>query len=115
MVTWLTILCQAGLAAINSLAIWGNAPMEMPNNTRSKSIGKAKAAGEDIAPLIAEMDDIGAKLEEAKVEFKDIQDQLNNFFASMPNLPDDAVPEGLSKMIMLKCLSGVSLKRSTLR
>ncbi len=71
--------------------------LQNERNTRSKSIGKAKSAGEDIAPLIAEMDDIGAKLEVAKVEFKEVQDQLNDFFAGMPNLPDDAVPEGLSE------------------
>ena len=63
-------------------------------NTRSKSIGKAKAAGEDIAPLIAEMDELGAKLEEGKTELKSVQDQLNAMLAGIPNLPDDEVPEG---------------------
>lgn len=71
--------------------------LQNERNTRSKLIGKAKSSGEDIAPLIAEMDDIGAKLETAKVEFKELQDQLNDFFAGMPNLPDDAVPAGLSE------------------
>ena len=71
--------------------------LQNERNTRSKLIGKAKSSGEDIAPLIAEMDDIGAKLEAAKVEFKELQDQLNDFFAGMPNLPDDAVPAGLSE------------------
>lgn len=71
--------------------------LQNERNTRSKSIGKAKASGADIAPLIAEMDDIGVKLEAAKMEFKGVQDQLNNFFAGMPNLPDDAVPEGKSE------------------
>lgn len=71
--------------------------LQNERNTRSKSIGKAKAAGEDIAPLIAEMDSIGEKLETAKVEFKEVQDQLNHFFAGMPNIPDEAVPEGLTE------------------
>ncbi|MFT6904276.1 MAG: seryl-tRNA synthetase [Oleiphilaceae bacterium] len=71
--------------------------LQNERNTRSKSIGKAKSAGQDIAPLIAEMDDIGAKLETAKLEFKEVQDRLNDFFAGMPNLPDDAVPAGLSE------------------
>ncbi|MFV1873268.1 MAG: serine--tRNA ligase [Oleiphilus sp.] len=71
--------------------------LQNERNTRSKSIGKAKAAGEDIAPLIAEMDEIGAKLETAKIEFKDVQESLNDFLAGMPNIPDEAVPEGLSE------------------
>ncbi len=71
--------------------------LQNERNTRSKSIGKAKAAGEDIAPLIAEMDSIGNKLEEAKVELKEVQDALNEILAGMPNIPDDAVPEGASE------------------
>lgn len=63
-------------------------------NTRSKSIGKAKAAGEDIAPLIAEMDDLGTKLEQGKEALKQIQEQLNSILAGMPNIPDEDVPEG---------------------
>lgn len=78
--------------------------LQNERNTRSKSIGKAKASGEDIAPLIAEMDSIGEKLEKAKTEFKQVQDQLNDFFASMPNIPDDAVPAGLSEEDNLEVL-----------
>ena len=68
--------------------------LQNERNTRSKSIGKAKAAGEDIAPLIAEMDSIGEKLEKAKVELKDVQDQLNTILSGMPNIPDAEVPAG---------------------
>jgi seryl-tRNA synthetase len=71
--------------------------LQSERNTRSKSIGKAKAAGEDIAPLIAEMDTIGEQLEAAKAELKSIQDQLNGFMAGMPNIPDSEVPEGTSE------------------
>jgi len=68
--------------------------LQSERNTRSKSIGKAKASGQDIAPLIAEMDEIGNKLEAAKAELKLVQDELNSIFAGMPNLPDAEVPEG---------------------
>jgi len=71
--------------------------LQNERNTRSKSIGKAKASGEDIAPLIAEMDEIGNKLESAKAELKAVQDELNNIFAGMPNLPDSEVPAGESE------------------
>jgi len=71
--------------------------LQSERNTRSKSIGKAKASGQDIAPLIAEMDEIGNKLEAAKAELKLVQDELNSIFAGMPNLPDSEVPEGESE------------------
>ena len=71
--------------------------LQSERNTRSKSIGKAKASGVDIAPLIAEMDTIGEKLEAAKTELKTVQDQLNDFFAGMPNIPDAEVPAGDSE------------------
>ncbi|MFT7184976.1 MAG: seryl-tRNA synthetase [Pseudohongiellaceae bacterium] len=71
--------------------------LQSERNTRSKSIGKAKASGQDIAPLIAEMDEIGNKLEAAKAELKLVQDELNNIFAGMPNLPDAEVPVGESE------------------
>lgn len=68
--------------------------LQSERNSRSKSIGKAKASGQDIAPLIAEMDAIGNQLESAKAELKMVQDSLNDFLAGMPNLPSDDVPEG---------------------
>lgn len=68
--------------------------LQNERNTRSKSIGKAKAAGEDIAPLIAEIDGLGSQLDEAKSELKALQDQANAILAGMPNIPADEVPEG---------------------
>lgn len=68
--------------------------LQSERNARSKGIGKAKASGEDIAPLIAEMDKMGAELESKKAELKVLQDDLNSLLAGMPNLPDDDVPEG---------------------
>ena len=40
--------------------------LQAERNSRSKNIGKAKAAGEDIAPLLAEVDDLKGKLENAE-------------------------------------------------
>lgn len=68
--------------------------LQNERNTRSKSIGKAKAAGEDIAPLIAEIDGLGAQLESAKAELKELQDKQSDILAGMPNIPADEVPEG---------------------
>lgn len=68
--------------------------LQSERNTRSKNIGKAKAAGEDIAPILAEMNAVGDELESAKKELKAIQDSLHDMLAGMPNIPDDSVPAG---------------------
>lgn len=71
--------------------------LQSERNARSKGIGKAKAAGEDIAPLIAEMDEMGAALDQKKEELKALQDQLNSLLSGMPNIPDEDVPEGVDE------------------
>jgi len=71
--------------------------LQNERNTRSKSIGKAKASGEDIAPLISEMNDIGEQLETTKLALKTVQDQINEILSGMPNLPDDEIPAGNSE------------------
>jgi len=71
--------------------------LQSERNTRSKSIGKAKASGEDIAPLIAQMDEIGAKLESEKQALKALQDKLSDILSGMPNIPDEDVPEGVDE------------------
>lgn len=68
--------------------------LQNERNTRSKGIGKAKAAGEDIQPLLAEVADLGNKLDAAKAELNNVQDQLDELLSGVPNLPSDEVPEG---------------------
>ncbi len=66
-------------------------------NTQSKSIGKAKAAGEDIKPLLDAVADLGDKLDEAKSELQSIQVQIDDIVMAMPNIPHESVPEGNSE------------------
>ncbi|MCF7982746.1 MAG: serine--tRNA ligase [Pseudomonadales bacterium] len=70
--------------------------LQSERNSRSKNIGKAKAAGEDIAPLLAEVNQMGDQLEQAKTKLLDIQLRLEAILMDVPNLPDDSVPEGAS-------------------
>lgn len=63
-------------------------------NARSKDIGKAKAAGEDIAPLLTEVNALKAAHESAQQELKAVQTELENLLLGIPNIPDDAVPSG---------------------
>lgn len=68
--------------------------LQNDRNSRSKNIGQAKAAGEDIAPLIAEMNSMGERLDECKAQLTDVQAQLDDILSGVPNLPHESVPEG---------------------
>ena len=66
-------------------------------NSRSKNIGKAKAGGEDIAPLLAAFEDLGARLETAGNELEGVQAELNEVELGLPNLLHDDVPVGVDE------------------
>ncbi|MDB3869691.1 serine--tRNA ligase [Candidatus Thioglobus sp.] len=66
-------------------------------NTQSKSIGKAKAAGEDIKPLLQAVTNLGDELESAKSELQEIQTQIDDIVLSMPNIPHVSAPAGNSE------------------
>ena len=68
--------------------------LQAERNRRSKSIGKAKAAGEDIEPLLAEVGQLGDDLKAASEELEQIRDALERVRLDMPNLPDASVPDG---------------------
>ena len=68
--------------------------LQNDRNSRSKNVGKAKAAGEDIAPLIAEMNSMGARLDECKGQLTTVQSQLDDILSGVPNLPHESVPAG---------------------
>ncbi|RUM51448.1 MAG: serine--tRNA ligase [Methylococcus sp.] len=68
--------------------------LQNQRNKRSSSIGRAKAAGEDIQPLLKEVEDLGDKLRAAKVELSGLQEQIQDFMLGLPNTLDDAVPAG---------------------
>ena len=71
--------------------------LQAERNKKSKNIGKAKASGEDIQPLLDEVSSLGSKLEEAEKALAVVQEQMNNIMMSLPNLPDDSVPDGKSE------------------
>ncbi len=63
-------------------------------NTRSKAIGQAKAKGEDVAPLMAEVSRYGEELDAAKAEFESISAEIDALHAAIPNLLHASVPPG---------------------
>ncbi|WP_372621838.1 serine--tRNA ligase, partial [Alteromonas stellipolaris] len=68
--------------------------LQNERNVRSKSIGKAKSQGEDIAPLLAEVGKLGDDLDAAKAELTVLLDEITAFTQGIPNLPHESVPEG---------------------
>jgi len=68
--------------------------LQSERNTKSKSIGKAKAAGEDIQPLLDEVAGLGESLDTAKAELSEIQEQMDAVLMGIPNLPHESVPAG---------------------
>jgi len=71
--------------------------LQNSRNTQSKSIGKAKAAGEDIKPLLDAVSNLGDELDGAKAELQEIQSQIDAITLSMPNIPHESVPAGNSE------------------
>jgi seryl-tRNA synthetase len=63
-------------------------------NTRSKAIGMAKAKGEDVAPLMAEVAAIGDELKASEARLEAIKAEIEAVAEGIPNLPDASVPFG---------------------
>ena len=68
--------------------------LQAERNSRSKGIGKAKAAGEDIAPLLQEVEGLGEQLGKQEEELAQLQEQLNSILMGIPNILHESVPEG---------------------
>ncbi|MEO5595755.1 MAG: serine--tRNA ligase [Lysobacteraceae bacterium] len=66
-------------------------------NTRSKSIGMAKAKGEDVAPLLAEVAGIGDELKASEDRLDTLRAQIEAIASGIPNLPDASVPDGVDE------------------
>ena len=71
--------------------------LQNERNSRSKSIGQAKAKGEDIAPLLAAVKDLGDKLDSSQTELQSVQAALLEIELGLPNLLADDVPDGRSE------------------
>ena len=71
--------------------------LQQERNARSKNIGKAKAAGEDIAPLLKEVDNLKQSLAEAEENLGAIQSEIDEIVFGIPNMVAEEVPEGASE------------------
>ncbi|MGS1079383.1 serine--tRNA ligase [Pseudoxanthomonas beigongshangi] len=63
-------------------------------NTRSKAIGQAKAKGEDVSALMAEVAGFGDELKASEVKLEEIRGEIEAIALGIPNLPHASVPNG---------------------
>ena len=63
-------------------------------NARSKAIGKAKAGGEDVGPLLAQVESLGSDLATAEKDLADVGATVDAFALGLPNLLHESVPDG---------------------
>ena len=68
--------------------------LQAERNERSKHIGAAKARGEDIEPLRAEMADLAERLKQSEAELDGLQAEIEEFLMGIPNPPHPDVPSG---------------------
>jgi len=68
--------------------------LQNERNSRSKAIGQAKAKGEDTAPLMAAVADVGERLKRAEAELGAVQMELEEQLLGVPNVPHESVPDG---------------------
>lgn len=71
--------------------------LQAQRNTRSKAIGKAKAAGEDVQPILKEVATLGDDLKASEASLTELQNELNALLMSIPNIPHDSVPDGVAE------------------
>jgi seryl-tRNA synthetase len=63
-------------------------------NTHAKTVGKAKAQGQDIAPLLQQVENLGAELTRVEAELAAVQAELDQVLLTTPNMLRADVPEG---------------------
>ena len=63
-------------------------------NVGSRAIGKAKASGEDPAPLLEDVSRLGEELETAERGLGEVRARLDAMLLDVPNLPHPSVPAG---------------------
>jgi seryl-tRNA synthetase (EC 6.1.1.11) len=71
--------------------------LQQERNTKSKGIGKAKAAGEDIAPLLKEVENLKGALTTAEQKLGQVQTEMDDILFGIPNILAEDVPHGKSE------------------
>ena len=68
--------------------------LQSQRNSSAKSIGQAKARGEDIQPLLAAVAKLGDDLKAVEAQFRQVRDEQVAWLLDIPNLAASDVPPG---------------------
>ncbi|MDD1624075.1 MAG: serine--tRNA ligase, partial [Methylococcaceae bacterium] len=71
--------------------------LQNERNSRSKAIGQAKAKGEDVQPLLNQVQHLGDELKAAETALAGIQAEMETLMEGIPNILDESVPDGKSE------------------
>jgi seryl-tRNA synthetase len=71
--------------------------LQAKRNATSKQIGAAKARGEDVSAIMAEVATLGDELKRAEVQLGEVQSALQQLLEVIPNTPHSGVPAGKSE------------------
>ena len=71
--------------------------LQRERNEVSRAIGQAKLDGQDIQELVAGVGNIGVRLDILRQEFSKVQEELNDFMLTIPNVPHESVPSGVDE------------------
>lgn len=71
--------------------------LQAKRNSSSKLIGQAKAKGEDVSVIMADIANLGDELKQLEAKLESVQQALNGFLSDIPNMPHESVPEGKSE------------------
>ncbi|WP_047549995.1 serine--tRNA ligase [Methylotenera sp. G11] len=71
--------------------------LQAKRNNASKQIGMAKAKGEDVSAIMAEVAGLGDQLKADEARLAELQAELQNLLLNVPNLPHESVPQGKSE------------------
>ncbi|KAF1015557.1 MAG: Serine--tRNA ligase [Stenotrophomonas maltophilia] len=63
-------------------------------NSRSKAIGQAKAKGEDVSAIMAEVAAFADELKASEVALDELREKIDTIAMGIPNLPSEDVPAG---------------------
>ena len=71
--------------------------LQAKRNATSKQIGQAKAKGEDVSAIMAEVANLGDELKQLETLLEQIQLEMQAFLSVIPNTPHSSVPVGKSE------------------
>ncbi len=68
--------------------------LQNQRNVKSKAVGQAKATGQSADGLLEELKDISEQSKAIEAQFEQLQSELDNYLAVIPNIPHESVGVG---------------------